>query len=213
MLLSSNVFSATPGHADEFTKHMADVAACMAETGIAVGVKVSQAGAASAEVFINALYQDMADYGASMTRLRATPRWAEVYMGLGNSAAVTSVDSFLAQVLNGYDDAPQLSEGTIFTSMWRAHPGRLSDLMAGMSIARDMHMKHGASAVRVMQIIGGRYTGCYGYNLSYPDMAAMGEALEAGRAEQEAFFEKAAENPSADLIAQIIMDSPIIIGA
>jgi len=212
MLLSSNVFSATPGHADEFTKHMADVAACMAENGIAVGVKVTQTGASTTEVFINALYQDMADYGAATMRLRAAPRWTEVYMGLGNSAAVTPVDSFLGQVLDGYDAAPQLSEGTIFSSMWRAHPGRLPDLLTGMSIARDIHMKHGASVVRVFQIIGGRYTGCYGYNLSYADMGAMGAAFEAGRAEQEAFFEKAAENPSADLVSQILMDNPIVIG-
>jgi len=97
-------------------------------------------------------------------------------------------------------------------NMWKAHEGRLADLKAGMSIAKDMHMKHGASMVRAYQIYGGRYNGCFGYNVSFEDMAAMGTWWDSAREDNEKFFDEAGKNPSAEVQAQIIMDNPAVIG-
>ena len=81
-----------------------------------------------------------------------------------------------------------------------------------MQIAKDMHMKHGASAIRAYQVYGGRFTGCYGYNVSFTDMDAMGSWWDAGRQENEKYFEEAAKDPAAEVQAQMILDNPAVIG-
>ena len=97
-------------------------------------------------------------------------------------------------------------------NMWKPNPGRLADLKTGMQIAKDMHMKHGVSAIRAYQVYGGRFTGCYGYNVSFTDMAAMGSWWDAGRQENEKYFEEAAKDPAAEVQAQMILDNPAVIG-
>ena len=212
MIFSSNVFAAHPGHANEFTGLMADMLGVILEHGVQAGIKVSVSGASTTEVFINSVFENMSDFAASTEAMRKSKNWVDVYMSIGNSAATIPVDSFIAEVLPGFDDAPSLSEGVIMANMWRPYPGRLADLKAGMSIAKEMHLGHGASSIRAYQIYGGRYNGCYGYNVSFSDMQAMGSWWDSGREDNEKFFDEAGKNPSAEIQAQIIMDNPAVIG-
>ena len=212
MIFANNTFAAQPGHADEFTGLMANMLGIMHEHDVKAGIKVTVSGTNTTEVLINSVFEDMKSFAAATANMRQSKKWVEAYMALGNSAAVVPVDSFVAEVLSGYDEAPSLTEGVIMANMWKAHEGRLADLKAGMSIAKDMHMKHGASMVRAYQIYGGRYNGCFGYNVSFEDMAAMGTWWDSAREDNEKFFDEAGKNPSAEVQAQIIMDNPAVIG-
>ena len=62
------------------------------------------------------------------------------------------------------------SEGVIMKHV-ETKPGRLADLRLACAW-QEMH-EHGC-AIRAYQVYGGRFTGCYGYNVSFTDMAAMG---------------------------------------
>lgn len=212
MIFANNTFAAQPGHADEFTGLMANMLGVMNEHDVKAGIKVTVSGTNTTEVLINSVFEDMKSFAAATANMRQSKKWVESYMALGNSAAVVPVDSFVAEVLSGYDEAPSLSEGVIMANMWKAHEGRLADLKAGMSIAKEMHMKHGASMVRAYQIYGGRYNGCFGYNVSFEDMTAMGAWWDSAREDNEKFFDEAGKNPSAEVQAQIIMDNPAVIG-
>ena len=212
MIFANNTFAAQPGHADEFTGLMANMLGVMHEHGVQAGIKVSVSGTNTTEVFINSVFEDMKSFASATAAMRQSKKWVEAYMALGNSAATVPVDSFVAEVLPGYDEAMSLSEGVIVVNMWKAHAGRLADLKSGMAIAKDMHMSHGASMVRAYQIYGGRYNGCFGYNVSFEDMASMGAWWDAGRDDNEKFFDEAGKNPSAEVQAQIIMDNPAVIG-
>ncbi|MCH1568720.1 MAG: hypothetical protein ACR2OK_03100 [Parvibaculales bacterium] len=212
MIFASNIFAAQPGHADEFTGLMGSMLGVMLEHDVQAGIKVSVSGTDTTEVLINSVFPNMSAYADATARMRSSEKWVQTYMSIGNSAATIPVDSFIAEVMPGFDDAPSLSEGVIMANMWKAHPGRLADLKAGMAIAKEMHMGHGASAVRAYQIYGGRYNGCYGYNVSFADMAAMGAWWDSGREDNDKFFDEAGKNPSAEIQAQIIMDNPAVIG-
>ena len=152
------------------------------------------------------------DFDGATAKLRQSQRWTDAYMSIGNSKATVPVDSFVAEVMEGFDDVPSLSEGVIMVNMWKPNPGRLADLKTGVQIAKDMHMKHGASAICAYQIYGGRFTGCYGYNVSFTDMAAMGSWWDTGRQENEKYFEEAAKDPAAEVQAQMALDNPAVIG-
>ena len=212
MIFANNTFTAQSGHADEFTGLMANMLGVMHEHDVKAGIKVTVSGTNTPEVLINSVFEDMKSFAAATANMRQSKKWVEAYMALGNSAAVVPVDSFVAEVLSGYDEVPSLSEGVIMANMWKAHEGRLADLKAGMSIAKEMHMKHGASMVRAYQIYGGRYNGCFGYNVSFEDMTAMGSWWDSAREDNEKFFDEAGKNPSAEVQAQIIMDNPAVIG-
>ncbi|MBL6761572.1 MAG: hypothetical protein ISQ19_02625 [PS1 clade bacterium] len=212
MIFASNSFAAQPGHADEFTGQMASMLGVMLEHDVQAGIKVSVSGTHTTEVFINSVFPDMKAYAAATANMRQSAKWVEVYMSIGNSAATVPLDSMVAEVLPGFDDAPSLSEGVIMLNMWRALPGRLADLKGGMAIAKEMHMQHGASAVRAYQVYGGRYNGCFGYNVSFADMAAMGSWWDSARDDNEKFFDEAGKNPSAEIQAQVILDNPAVIG-
>ena len=212
MIFASNVFSAQPGHADECTGLMGNRMGTGREHDVKAAIKVNVSGKDTTEVFINSVFDNMQDFSTATANMRRSSKWVEAYMALGNSAAVNPVDSFVAEVLPGFDELPSLSEGVIMANMWRPLPGRLADLKAGMSIAKDMHISHGASSVRAFQLYGGRYTGCFGYNVSFPDMHAMGSWWDAGADDNAKFFDEAGKNPSAELQAQIIMDNPAVIG-
>ena len=212
MIFASNVFTAHPGHADEFTGLMGNMLVTILEHDVKAAIKVTVSGTNTTEVFINSVFNDMQDFSAATANMRRSSKWVEAYMALGNSMAVNPVDSFIAEVLPGFDEIPSLSEGVIMANMWKPLSGRLADLKAGMSIAKDMHISHGASSVRAYQVYGGRYTGCFGYNVTFPDMHAMGSWWDAGAEDNAKFFDEAGKNPSADLHAQIIMDNPAVIG-
>ena len=174
MIFASNVFAANPGHANEFTGLMANMVGIMHDHNVRASIKVSISGTSTTEIFINSVFPNMSAFAEATANMRQSSTWVDAYMALGNSAAIIPVDNFIAEVMPGFDEAPSLSEGVIMVNMWRPHPGRLADLKAGMAIAKDMHMAHGASAVRAYQVYGGRYNGCFGYNVSMADMAAMG---------------------------------------
>ena len=212
MIFASNIFSAQLGQADEFTNVMANILKVMLEHDIQAGIKVSISGTSSTEVFINSVFPDMSTFANATAKLRQSQNWVDAYMSIGNSKATVPVDSFVAEVMDGFDDAPSLSEGVIMVNMWKPNPGRLADLKTGMRIAKEMHMKHGASAIRAYQVYGGRFCGCYGYNVSFTDMGAMGSWWDAGREENEKYFEEAAKDPAAEIQAQIILDNPAVIG-
>ena len=212
MIFASNIFSAQLGHADEFTNVMANILKVMLEHDIQAGIKVSVSGTSSTEVFINSVFPDMSTFANATAKLRQSQKWVDAYMSIGNSKATVPVDSFVAEVMDGFDDAPSLSEGVITVNMWKPNPGRLADLKTGMRIAKEMHMKHGASAIRAYQVYGGRFSGCYGYNVSFTDMGAMGSWWDSGREENEKYFEEAAKDPAAEVQAQIILDNPAVIG-
>ena len=212
MIFASNIFSAQLGQADEFTNVMANILKVMLEHDIQAGIKVSVSGTSSTEVFINSVFPDMSTFANATAKLRQSQKWVDAYMSIGNSKATVPVDSFVAEVMDGFDDAPSLSEGVIMVNMWKPNPGRLADLKTGMRIAKEMHMKHGASAIRAYQVYGGRFSGCYGYNVSFTDMEAMGSWWDAGREENEKYFEEAAKDPAAEVQAQIILDNPAVIG-
>ena len=212
MIFASNIFSAQLGQADEFTNVMANILKVMLEHDIQAGIKVSVSGTSSTEVFINSVFPDMSTFANATAKLRQSQKWVDAYMSIGNSKATVPVDSFVAEVMDGFDDAPSLSEGVIMVNMWKPNPGRLADLKTGMRIAKEMHMKHGASAIRAYQVYGGRFSGCYGYNVAFTDMEAMGSWWDAGREENEKYFEEAAKDPAAEVQAQIILDNPAVIG-
>ena len=212
MIFASNIFSAQLGQADEFTNVMANILKVMLEHDIQAGIKVSVSGTSSTEVFINSVFPDMSTFANATAKLRQSQKWVDAYMSIGNSKATVPVDSFVAEVMDGFDDAPSLSEGVITVNMWKPNPGRLADLKTGMRIAKEMHMKHGASAIRAYQVYGGRFSGCYGYNVSFTDMGAMGSWWDSGREENEKYFEEAAKDPAAEVQAQIILDNPAVIG-
>ena len=212
MIFASNIFSAQLGQADEFTNVMANILKVMLEHDIQAGIKVSVSGTSSTEVFINSVFPDMSTFANATAKLRQSQKWVDAYMSIGNSKATVPVDSFVAEVMDGFDDAPSLSEGVIMVNMWKPNPGRLADLKTGMRIAKEMHMKHGASAIRAYQVYGGRFSGCYGYNVSFTDMEAMGSWWDAGREENEKYFEEAGKDPAAEVQAQIILDNPAVIG-
>ena len=212
MIFSSNVFAANPGHANEFTGLMANMVGVMHDHDVQASIKVSVSGTSTTEVFINSVFPNMSAFAQATATMRKSSKWVDAYMALGNSSATIPVDSFIAEVIPGFDEAPSLSEGVVMANMWRPYAGRLADLKAGMAIAKEMHMAHGASAVRAYQVYGGRYNGCFGYNVSLVDMAAMGSWWDAGREDNEKFFDEAGKDPSAEIQAQIIMDNPAVIG-
>jgi len=212
MIFSANVFTTHPGHADEFTGLMGNMLVTILEHGVQAAIKVTVSGTDTTEVFINSVFSDMRDFAGATANMRQSAKWVDAYMAIGNSEAVKPVDSFIAEILPGFDEAPALSEGVIMANMWKPHPGRLADLKGGMAIAKDMHMSHGASSVRAYQLYGGRYSGCFGYNVSFPDMPSMGNWWDAAREDNDKFFDEAGKNPSAEIQAQIIMDNPAVIG-
>ncbi len=210
MILSANCTRAVPGKFEQYGEVMQDFMAAMMEQGMTPSMKVAEVGAQDVEVYLMSMHQDMREYGKMSDAMRESDAFKAAYQKAAVSGAVQLVDSFNADLLPGFDVPPGPAAGVIAASAWKPFPGKFAQLIQGFAAAKVIHEKHGA-AVRAWQVMGGRWTGCLNYTISVDNMAALGEVMEDSREEYTAMLAAAGQDPSAEIVAQRIMNNPLIL--
>ena len=210
MILSANCTRAVPGKFEQYGEVMQDFMAAMMELGMTPSMKVAEVGAQDVEVYLMSMHQDMREYGKMSDAMRESDAFKAAYQKAAVSGAVQLVDSFNADLLPGFDVPPGPATGVIAASAWKPFPGKVAQLIQGFGAAKAIHEKHGAT-VRAWQVMGGRWTGCLNYTISVDNMAALGDVMEDSREEYLAMLAVAGLDPSAEIVAQRIMNNPLIL--
>lgn len=175
-------------------------------------VKVSSFGTPNVEISTMFLFNDWEEHGAKTEEMRAHAKWKEIMeFGGGTAAFADAVDSYVSQSVAGFDTEAKFSEGPILATAWRPLPGKLHDMLTLFAEAKTVH-EAGGCVVRVFQILGGRYAGCFAYNMSFADNIAYGKCMGAIQEGHAKIAQKSEANPSAEMVAQFKMDNPVLVG-
>lgn len=210
MLIYVNTSKPAIGLMDDYSEWMGRYTNVMREHDIPATIKVTDVGAPEVEVYTICLFNDWEAYGEKMEKARASDGYKDLYHTASQKRMVVGVDSFIGELLPGFNDEFKLAEGVVAASVWRPLGGKTQKLVENMLQAKTIHEKHEA-VVRAWAITGGRYTGAINYTLAYPSLSALGKAWQAGKAEQDEFMAKASADPSAQVLAQMILNNPIIL--
>ncbi|MDA8776478.1 hypothetical protein N9Y79_05350 [Alphaproteobacteria bacterium] len=212
MIIQANVGVPIQGQIDNYNKFLMMNLELAGACGVPSTVKVSSFGTPNVEISTMMLFNDWEEHGAKVEEMRSHAKWKEIMEFGGQTAAFgETVDSYMSQLVRGFEGEAKFSEGPILATAWRPEPGKLADMLALFHESKEVH-EAGGCMVRVFQILGGRYAGCYAYNMSFEDNIAYGKCMAAIQEGHAKIVQKAEANPSSHLVAQFKMDNPVLVG-
>jgi hypothetical protein len=208
MILVGRCTRPVSGKGAEYFAWLGKLQALLEENNVPSAIKAAEIGAEGIEIYQVSMFENMIAFGEKYDATRGTPAMQAIYAEAMQGGFVELVDSFTGDVLPAFEGNTTPATGVIAASIWRPNPGRIPDLVQGMMAAKAIHEKHGAQT-RAWMVNGGRWTGCISYTVAVDTMTDLGKVMEGGREEYQAMMTEAAKNPSAVMVAQRIMNTPM----
>lgn len=210
MFCGVNVSKVADGKISEYTKWMLEWSEIMNSKGIPNSIKSSVSGDPEPYVYAVTMSKDAKEFGEKMEEVRSSSDFQSWFAKAANERISHGIDSFMMDLQPGNDDAISLSEGVIVGNVWEVLD--FETFYGNVAKSREIHEKHGG-LVRSWNIIGGRYSGCMQYNVSFASLSAWGKFMEDVREDQNAFYQEvmAQGKISANSMNQVVLDNPIMV--
>ena len=210
MFCGVNVSKVADGKISEYTKWMLEWSEIMNSKGIPNSIKSSVSGDPEPYVYAVTMSKDAKEFGEKMEEVRSSSDFQSWFAKAASERISHGIDSFMMDSLPGNDDAISLSEGVIVGNVWEVLD--FETFYGNVAKSREIHEKHGG-LVRSWNIIGGRYSGCMQYNVSFASLSAWGKFMEDVREDQNAFYQEvmAQGKISANSMNQVVLDNPVMV--
>ena len=210
MFCGVNVSKVADGKISEYTKWMLEWSEIMNSKGIPNSIKSSVSGDPEPYVYAVTMSKDAKEFGEKTEEVRSSSDFQSWFAKAANERISHGIDSFMMDLQPGNDDAISLSEGVIVGNVWEVLD--FETFYGNVAKSREIHEKHGG-LVRSWNIIGGRYSGCMQYNVSFASLSAWGKFMEDVREDQNAFYQEvmAQGKISANSMNQVVLDSPVMV--
>ena len=210
MFCGVNVSKVADGKISEYTKWMLEWSEIMNSKGIPNNIKSSVSGDPEPYVYAVTMSKDAKEFGEKMEEVRSSSDFQSWFAKAANERISHGIDSFMMDLQPGNDDAISLSEGVIVGNVWEVLD--FETFYGNVAKSREIHEKHGG-LVRSWNIIGGRYSGCMQYNVSFASLSAWGKFMEDVREDQNAFYQEvmAQGKISANSMNQVVLDNPVMV--
>tara|TARA_B000000609_G_C24144196_1_gene333123 strand:- start:279 stop:914 length:636 start_codon:yes stop_codon:yes gene_type:complete len=210
MFCGVNVSKVADGKISEYTKWMLEWSEIMNSKGIPNSIKSSVSGDPEPYVYAVTMSKDAKEFGEKTEEVRSSSDFQSWFAKAANERISHGIDSFMMDLQPGNDDAISLSEGVIVGNVWEVLD--FETFYGNVAKSREIHEKHGG-LVRSWNIIGGRYSGCMQYNVSFASLSAWGKFMEDVREDQNAFYQEvmAQGKISANSMNQVVLDNPIMV--
>lgn len=210
MFCGVNVSKVADGKISEYTKWMLEWSEIMNSKGIPNSIKSSVSGDPEPYVYAVTMSKDAKEFGEKMEEVRSSSDFQSWFAKAANERISHGIDSFMMDLQPGNDDAISLSEGVIVGNVWEVLD--FETFYGNVAKSREIHEKHGG-LVRSWNIIGGRYSGCMQYNVSFASLSAWGKFMEDVREDQNAFYQEvmAQGKISANSMNQVVLDNPVMV--
>ena len=164
MFCGVNVSKVADGKISEYKKWMLEWSEIMNSKGIPNSIKSSVSGDPEPYVYAVTMSKDAKEFGEKMEEVRSSSDFQSWFAKAANERISHGIDSFMMDLQPGNDDAISLSEGVIVGNVWEVLD--FETFYGNVAKSREIHEKHGG-LVRSWNIIGGRYSGCMQYNVSF----------------------------------------------
>ena len=210
MFCGVNVSKVADGKISEYTKWMLEWSEIMNSKEIPNSIKSSVSGDPEPYVYAVTMSKDAKEFGEKMEVVRSSSDFQSWFAKAANERISHGIDSFMMDLQPGNDDAISLSEGVIVGNVWEVLD--FETFYGNVAKSREIHEKHGG-LVRSWNIIGGRYSGCMQYNVSFASLSAWGKFMEDVREDQNAFYQEvmAQGKISANSMNQVVLDNPMMV--
>tara|TARA_Y100001954_G_scaffold101164_1_gene110109 strand:+ start:997 stop:1632 length:636 start_codon:yes stop_codon:yes gene_type:complete len=210
MFCGVNVSKVADGKISEYTKWMLEWSEIMNSKEIPNSIKSSVSGDPEPYVYAVTMSKDAKEFGEKMEEVRSSSDFQSWFAKAANERISHGIDSFMMDLQPGNDDAISLSEGVIVGNVWEVLD--FETFYGNVAKSREIHEKHGG-LVRSWNIIGGRYSGCMQYNVSFASLSAWGKFMEDVREDQNAFYQEvmAQGKISANSMNQVVLDNPMMV--
>ena len=210
MFCGVNVSKVADGKISEYTKWMLEWSEIMNSKGIPNSIKSSVSGDPEPYVYAVTMSKDAKEFGEKTEEVRSSSDFQSWFAKAANERISHGIDSFMMDLQPGNDDAISLSEGVIVGNVWEVLD--FETFYGNVAKSREIHEKHGG-LVRSWNIIGGRYSGCMQYNVSFASLSAWGKFMEEVREDQNAFYQEvmAQGKISANSMNQVVLDNPVMV--
>ena len=210
MFCGVNVSKVADGKISEYTKWMLEWSEIMNSKGIPNSIKSSVSGDPEPYVYAVTMSKDAKEFGEKTEEVRSSSDFQSWFAKAANERISHGIDSFMMDLQPGNDDALSLSEGVIVGNVWEVLD--FETFYGNVAKSREIHEKHGG-LVRSWNIIGGRYSGCMQYNVSFASLSAWGKFMEDVREDQNAFYQEvmAQGKISANSMNQVVLDNPMMV--
>ena len=210
MFCGVNVSKVADGKISEYTKWMLEWSEIMNSKEIPNSIKSSVSGDPEPYVYAVTMSKDAKEFGEKMEVVRSSSDFQSWFAKAANERISHGIDSFMMDLQPGNDDAISLSEGVIVGNVWEVLD--FETFYGNVAKSREIHEKHGG-LVRSWNIIGGRYSGCMQYNVSFASLSAWGKFMEDVREDQNAFYQEvmAQGKISANSMNQVVLDNPVMV--
>ena len=210
MFCGVNVSKVADGKISEYTKWMLEWSEIMNSKGIPNNIKSSVSGDPEPYVYAVTMSKDAKEFGEKTEEVRSSSDFQSWFAKAANERISHGIDSFMMDLQPGNDDAISLSEGVIVGNVWEVLD--FETFYGNVAKSREIHEKHGG-LVRSWNIIGGRYSGCMQYNVSFASLSAWGKFMEDVREDQNAFYQEvmAQGKISANSMNQVVLDNPVMV--
>jgi len=210
MFCGVNVSKVADGKISEYTKWMLEWSEIMNSKEIPNSIKSSVSGDPEPYVYAVTMSKDAKEFGEKMEEVRSSSDFQSWFAKAANERISHGIDSFMMDLQPGNDDAISLSEGVIVGNVWEVLD--FETFYGNVAKSREIHEKHGG-LVRSWNIIGGRYSGCMQYNVSFASLSAWGKFMEDVREDQNAFYQEvmAQGKISANSMNQVVLDNPVMV--
>ena len=182
------------------------------ECGVPTSVKVSSYGTPGVEISTMLLFSNWEEHGEKTDEMRAHSKWKEIMDFGGQSESFAQpIDSYVANLLPGFDADAKFSDGPILATIWKPLPGKMGEMLTTFMEGKSIHEPHGCK-VRAFNIVGGRYAGCFAYNMSFADNKAYGSCMGSMAEDHTKLMAKIEANPNSEVVGQFKMDNPVLVG-
>tara|TARA_Y100001978_G_scaffold152910_1_gene138161 strand:- start:118 stop:753 length:636 start_codon:yes stop_codon:yes gene_type:complete len=210
MFCGVNVSKVADGKISEYTKWMLEWSEIMNSKEIPNSIKSSVSGDPEPYVYAVTMSKDAKEFGEKTEEVRSSSDFQSWFAKAANERISHGIDSFMMDLQPGNDDAISLSEGVIVGNVWEVLD--FETFYGNVAKSREIHEKHGG-LVRSWNIIGGRYSGCMQYNVSFASLSAWGKFMEDVREDQNAFYQEvmAQGKISANSMNQVVLDNPMMV--
>ena len=210
MFCGVNVSKVADGKISEYTKWMLEWSEIMNSKGIPNSIKSSVSGDPEPYVYAVTMSKDAKEFGEKTEEVRSSSDFQSWFAKAANERISHGIDSFMMDLQPGNDEAISLSEGVIVGNVWEVLD--FETFYGNVAKSREIHEKHGG-LVRSWNIIGGRYSGCMQYNVSFASLSAWGKFMEDVREDQNAFYQEvmAQGKISANSMNQVVLDNPVMV--
>ncbi len=212
MIIQAAVGTPIPGQIEKFNQFILMNLELASEFDIPTSVKVSSYGTPGVEISTMLLFADWDEHGEKTGQMRSHSKWKEIMdFGGQNEAFAQPIDSYVANLLPGFDSDVKFSDGPILATIWKPLPGKMGEMLATFMEGKSLHEPHGCR-VRAFNIVGGRYAGSFAYNMSFADNKAYGRCMDNMAGDHAKLMAKIEANPNSELVAQFKMDNPVVVG-